>query len=303
MPDVSDPAAVAELQAPDEWRQIEFISDLHLSSSSPRTVAAFLAHLARSEADAIFLLGDVFEVWIGDDVLTDRSASCPAPDARHATGSLPRHADNQDPTPGTETDLLDALCRQSGRCWIGYMHGNRDFLLGEQALRHCGWHALPDPMVLRAFDRRLLLSHGDALCLGDHDYQRFRVQSRDPAWRARFLAQPLAERRKIARQLRQASETRKSEVGFAGYADVDGDEALRWLQAARADTLVHGHTHRPARHALDATRSRWVLSDWDLDQPPARADLLRLSADGLLRCTLDPVTDAWIDAGPAERQP
>jgi UDP-2,3-diacylglucosamine hydrolase len=277
MPDLSatarpaaalDQPAAHELQAPPHWRVIEFISDLHLSESSPRTVAALLAHLAASDADAIFLLGDVFEVWVGDDAL----AETPAP---------------------FEAELLQALAAQTDRParprWIGYLHGNRDFLVGSQALARCGWHALPDPTVLCAFGQRLLLSHGDALCLADHDYQRFRVQARNPAWQAHFLARPLAERRAIARQLRDSSEHRKHELGFAGYVDVDAAEALRWLQAARAEVLVHGHTHRPAEHALDASHQRWVLSDWDLDHQPPRADLLRLSAAGLERRQLDTI--------------
>jgi UDP-2,3-diacylglucosamine hydrolase len=246
-----------ELQAPADWRAIEFISDLHLSEAGPRTLAALLAHLRQSDADAICLLGDIFEVWVGDDVLATPACA--------------------------ETALLQTLADATRGRWIGYMHGNRDFLLGPAALQHCGWQALPDPTVLTAFGQRLLLSHGDALCLADHDYQRFRAQARDPAWQRAFLARPLAERRAIARQLRDTSEQRKHDVGLAGYADVDANATLTWLTQADAATLVHGHTHRPGRHALDASHQRWVLSDWDLDGAAPRADLLRLGPAGLER--------------------
>lgn len=246
-----------ELRAPEHWRTIEFISDLHLSATGPLTLAVLLAHLRRSDADAICLLGDIFEVWVGDDVLATPACA--------------------------ETALLQALADATRGRWVGHMHGNRDFLLGPAALQQCGWQALPDPTVLTAFGWRLLLSHGDALCLADHDYQRFRAQARDPAWQAAFLARPLAERRTIARQLRDASEDRKEDVGLAGYADVDADAALAELAQAGASVLVHGHTHRPGRHTLDATHQRWVLSDWDLDGAVPRADLLRLDATGLAR--------------------
>jgi UDP-2,3-diacylglucosamine hydrolase len=246
-----------ELHAPASWRTIEFISDLHLSEAGPHTVAALLAHLRQSDADAICLLGDIFEVWVGDDVLATPACA--------------------------ETALLQALADAARGRWIGYMHGNRDFLLGGAALQHCGWQALPDPTVLTAFGQRLLLSHGDALCLADHDYQRFRSQARNPAWQSAFLARPLAERRAIARQLRDTSEQHKQDVGLAGYADVDADAALAWLGQADTRTLLHGHTHRPGQHALDATHQRWVLSDWDLDGAVPRADLLRFSPAGLER--------------------
>lgn len=259
-PTAAEPPAVThgEWLAPASWQAIEFISDLHLHEAGPRTLAAVLAHLRESDADAICLLGDILEVWVGDDVL-DEPAS---PEAR----------------------LLQALADATRGRWIGYLPGNRDFLFGARALQHCGWHALPDPTLLCAFGQRVLLSHGDALCLDDHDYQRFRAQARDPAWQAQFLARPLDERRAIARQLRDGSEQRKQQVGLAGYADVDAAMALAWLTQTHATTLIHGHTHRPGQHTLGPDRQRWVLSDWDLDSPVApRADLLRLSADGLVR--------------------
>jgi len=140
--------------------------------------------------------------------------------------------------------------------------------------------------VLHFGGQRWLLSHGDALCLGDVDYLRFRAQVRGADWQQQFLAQPLAARRALARQIRDASESRKR-TG-APYADVDADAARAWLQAAQATTLIHGHTHHPARHGLGVDASgqplqRVVMSDWDLATAPPRADLLRLDQHGQLQ--------------------
>ncbi len=134
--------------------------------------------------------------------------------------------------------------------------------------------------------QRLLLSHGDALCLDDVDYQRFRVQARSVQWQEHFLAQPLAQRRAQARGIRAESEARKQ--SGAVYADVDGPAAIAWLQAARATTLVHGHTHRPATHTLAPGLHRVVLSDWDAAAQPPRADVLRLTPQGLERIAIAP---------------
>jgi UDP-2,3-diacylglucosamine hydrolase len=152
-------------------------------------------------------------------------------------------------------------------------------------LDECGAIALPDPTVLQAFGQRLLLSHGDALCLADVDYQKYRAEVRGDAWRARFLAMPLAQRRAIARQLRDASDARKQLTPLHEWADVDAAEAVRWMRAADTPLLIHGHTHRPGTNALAPGFVRHVLSDWDLEQTPARAQVLRLSASGLTRIT------------------
>jgi UDP-2,3-diacylglucosamine hydrolase len=158
------------------------------------------------------------------------------------------------------------------------MHGNRDFLLGEDFAKDCGLTLMADPMVLSFDAQRYLLSHGDALCLGDVDYQQFRQQVRSEAWRNAFLAKPLTERQAIAHSLRALSETRKA--SGTTYADVDTPMALQWLEAAQASTLIHGHTHRPAEHVLgqrnDKTLLRVVLSDWDADASPPRLEVLRL---------------------------
>ncbi len=249
-----------ELVAPSHWRTVDFLSDLHLQASEPNTLAAWHHYLQTTPADALFILGDLFEVWVGDDALDD-------------PGSFESQA----------CALLLAASRQRA---LFFLHGNRDFLIGPGFARHTGATLLHDPTVLVWQGQRLLLSHGDALCLDDVDYQRFRVQARSVQWQEHFLAQPLAQRRAQARGIRAESEARKQ--SGAVYADVDGPAAIAWLQAARATTLVHGHTHRPAEHALVPGLARVVLSDWDAAAQPPRADVLRLTPQGLERIAIVP---------------
>ena len=249
-----------ELVAPSHWRTVDFLSDLHLQASEPDTLAAWHHYLQTTPADALFILGDLFEVWVGDDALDD-------------PGSFESQA----------CALLQAASRQRA---LFFLHGNRDFLIGPGFARHTGATLLHDPTVLVWQGQRLLLSHGDALCLDDVDYQRFRVQARSVEWQERFLAQPLAQRRAQARGIRAESEARKQ--SGAVYADVDGPAAIAWLQAARATTLVHGHTHRPAEHPLAPDVRRVVLSDWDAAAHPPRADVLRLTPQGLERIAIVP---------------
>lgn len=249
--------AVAQLDAPPHWRAVEFISDLHLSPATPRSTAAWRRYLHETDADAVLLLGDVFEVWIGDD----------AADA-----------------PGFEAEAVATLADSAARRWTGFMAGNRDFLLGDALLARCGVHRLADPTRLAFGDHPFLLSHGDLLCLGDTAYQRFRTEVRGAAWQARFLAQPLAERWVHARAMRDASEELKRRASPADWADVDNDSAAQWLRAAACSTLIHGHTHRPGRVALGAGLQREVLSDWDFDSSGAeRGQVLRLTRDGALQ--------------------
>ncbi len=249
-----------ELAAPAHWRTVDFLSDLHLQASEPATLAAWRHYLQTTPADALFILGDLFEVWVGDDALDE-------------PGSFEARA----------CALLQAASRRHA---LFFLHGNRDFLIGPGFARCTGVTLLHDPTVLVWQGQRLLLSHGDALCLQDVDYQRFRQQARSQAWQQHFLAQPLAQRRAQARGIRAESEARKQ--SGAVYADVDAAAAAAWLQAARAATLVHGHTHRPGEHALGPGLARTVLSDWDLAAHPPRADVLRLSAAGLERIAIAP---------------
>jgi len=249
-----------ELSAAPAWRTVDFLSDLHLDPGHEATVQALAGYLARTPADAIFLLGDLFEVWVGDDALAD---------------------------PGSFESRCCALLAQAARQRALYfLHGNRDFLIGEGFARASGAALLPDPTVLAFAGQRWLLSHGDALCLDDAEYQRFRALARSPAWQQSFLAVPLAQRRAQARGMRAQSEARKH--SGAWYADVDHPAALAWLQAANAQALIHGHTHRPATHVLAPGLLRHVLSDWDLDATPPRAEVLRLTAEGLERLPLAP---------------
>jgi len=259
---MTDPAsrplpAIAELRADDAWRSIEFISDLHLSEDTPLTFAAFARYLRHTDADAVFILGDLFEAWIGDDA-SDR---------------------------GFEAQCAALLAEASKQHVIGFMHGNRDFLVGAELLESCGVIFLSDPTVLCAFGQRVLLSHGDALCLSDTAYQRFRAIVRDTEWQRAFLARPLDERRNVARQLREESRQLKSRHRPGEWFDVDADEALRWMREAATPVLIHGHTHMPGSNALAAGFQRHVLSDWDLDHPHAapRAEVVRWQPGGLAR--------------------
>ncbi|MGE8376482.1 MAG: UDP-2,3-diacylglucosamine diphosphatase, partial [Diaphorobacter nitroreducens] len=190
--------------------------------------------------------------------------------------------------PGSFEGTCCALLAQAAHARpLYFMHGNRDFLVGEGFTRHTGIPVLADPTVLTFAGRRWLLSHGDALCLDDVEYQRFRILARNPQWQAQLLARPLHERRAQGRSARSESEARK-QAGAAVYADVDSPAAIEWLRAAGAQALIHGHTHLPADHVLAPGLARHVLTDWDLDAHPPRAGVLRLTAEGLQRLPLVP---------------
>jgi UDP-2,3-diacylglucosamine hydrolase len=242
----------AELQAPAHWRVVEFISDLHLQITEPETLREWERYMAQTRADAIFILGDLFEVWVGDD----------GPGADDKDGRF-------------EQNGIGVLRGASGRCAVHLMHGNRDFLFGHDSARAAGLSLLQDPTTLVFGGQRWLLTHGDALCLDDIEYLQFRAEVRNEAWQRAFLSRPLAERRAIARGLRQESEDRKR--SGAAYADVDAPLARQWLQTAGARELIHGHTHKPADHDLGTGLSRRVLSDWDATAHPPRSEVLRLS--------------------------
>lgn len=252
-----------ELQAPSAWRTVDFISDLHLQASETATFAAWQQYMQTTPADAVFILGDLFEVWIGDDAVDTQA---PSPSAVQ-TSFEDRCA----------SVLRDAAARKT----VFFMHGNRDFLVGQRLMAFCHSTLLPDPLVLVFNQHRWLLSHGDVLCLDDVDYMNFRRQVRSAAWQQAFLAKPLAERQNIARGLRQQSEARKQ--SGATYADLDLAATREWLRAARATTLIHGHTHQPAVHDLGSGLRRVVLSDWDVEAAPPRAEVLRLTVHGLQR--------------------
>jgi len=247
------PLALHRLEAPAHWRAIELLSDVHLQPETPRTFDAWRAQMLGSDADAILILGDLFEAWVGDDSLHD----------------------------AFEHRVAQVLREATARKTVAFMPGNRDFMLGEAMLAYCGMRALPDATVLHAFGRRTVLSHGDALCLEDVAYQTFRSMVHSPAWRAAVMLLPLAERRERARSMRDASTAHQAQRSPALWADVDAAAALQLLDAAGSDTLIHGHTHRPGRVALSPTAARHVLSDWDFDGAQPRGNVIRIAAHGV----------------------
>lgn len=220
-----------------------FISDLHLDPARPgmtRLFGEFLDGEAR-QAAALYILGDLFESWVGDD---DPSEA----------GSF-------------VAERLRAL--SAGGTPVYFQRGNRDFLLGEAYARRAGVTILPDPAVVVLDGAPTLLSHGDLLCTDDTAYQQFRAQTRDPAWQARFLSQPLPARLAFAQQARAASQARQGALRDAGtmetITDVSPATVGEYFDRYGVDTMIHGHTHRPAIHAQDVDgvlRRRIVLGDW-----------------------------------------
>jgi UDP-2,3-diacylglucosamine hydrolase len=253
MPAATAPLALHRLDAPADWQVIEMLSDVHLQPEAPRTFDAWRTQMLNSDADAVLILGDLFEAWVGDDSRDD----------------------------AFEHRVAEVLRETAARKALGFMPGNRDFMLGEAMLEHCGMRALPDATVLRAFGRRTVLSHGDALCLEDVDYQKFRAMVHSPQWRAAVMLLPLAERRERARSMRDASTAHQAQRSPALWADVDAAAALQLLDAAGSDTLIHGHTHRPGRGVLSPAAARHVLSDWDFEGDAPRGNVIRLTEQGL----------------------
>jgi UDP-2,3-diacylglucosamine hydrolase len=247
------PQAFGTLQAPASWQTVELISDLHLQASETATFEAWRDYMARTRADAVLILGDLFEVWVGDDAV--------------ATDPFLQQCG-------------DVLLQASKQRAVYFMPGNRDFLVGPAFLAQCGVQALADPTVLVWGGQRTVLTHGDALCLEDEAYQRFRLQARDPAWQAAFLARPLAERQAMAQSMREQSKAHNQSVAY--FADADAAMTGAWLHEAQSAHMVHGHTHQPADHPVDLPDPglRQVLSDWAFDHGEPRAEVLRLHADG-----------------------
>lgn len=220
-----------------------FISDLHLDSERPEITRLFLDFLQTEArgARALYILGDLFEAWVGDD---DPS------EVGHLVATGVRA-------------VVDAGVP------VAFIRGNRDFLLGEEYARRCGMRVLSDPAVVTLDGTPTLLMHGDLLCTDDLAYQRFRAQTRDPAWQSAFLSQPLAARIAFAQQARDASRAHQAGLATSGamesITDVAPDAVLALFQRYGVSRLVHGHTHRPATHALDVAGRRCeriVLGDW-----------------------------------------
>jgi len=255
LPPLPGGASPATIIAPQSWRAIDLLSDLHLAENTPRAFEAWATHLRHTDADAVFILGDLFEVWVGDDM-----------------AEL-----------GFEARCVDVLREAAATRTMGFMAGNRDFLVGDAMLKSAGVLRLADPTVVVAFGERVVLSHGDALCIDDLAYQRYRAVVRRPGLQRAFAALPLAARRAIGRALRSRSGRREPRER-GGFVDVDSDAALAWMRDAAAPMLIHGHTHAPASHDLAPGAVRLVLSDWELDgSSTPRAEILRWSASGFAR--------------------
>lgn len=220
------------------------ISDLHLCAQRPAITQAFLHWLATevTSAEKLYILGDFFEAWVGDDVLQD---------AQHGAEFLP------------VVHALRTLADHGVKLY--FMHGNRDFLIGEDFAQACGLQLLSDPVLIESADQRILLSHGDALCTDDTAYQQFRSQVRQPAWQQAFLAKPLAERIAFAEHARSQSAQNKAAQSI-GIMDVNTEAvAVLIREYDYPEVLLHGHTHRPAIHAITVDGhhcERWVLGDW-----------------------------------------
>jgi UDP-2,3-diacylglucosamine hydrolase len=228
-----------------------FVSDLHLDSGRPEATAAFLGLLAGEarRTEALYILGDLFEAWVGDDDPGEPGASVCAALADVADSGVP----------------------------VFLMRGNRDFLFGPRMAEHCRATLLPDPCVLELYGQPTLLMHGDLLCSDDSAYQAFRRQVRDPAWQAQFLAQPLEARKAFAAQARAASQAHQQGVSEA-ITDVTPATVEATMRRYGVHRLIHGHTHRPAIHHLlldGQPATRIVLGDWY-----EQASVLRVDADG-----------------------
>lgn len=241
-----------------------FISDLHLDPSRPAITALFLDFLRNQarHAEALYILGDLFEAWIGDD------------------------------TPSSAADDVAAALHELHESGVPvfFIRGNRDFLVGDDYAARAGMRILPDPAVIELYGKPVLLQHGDLLCTDDTAYQAFRTQTRDPAFQAQFLAQPLEARIAFAQQARAASQAHQSEMKkddhatFETITDVAPAEVVATFQRYGVDTMIHGHTHRPAIHSVDTgtrTCTRIVLGDWY-----EQGSVLRVDADGFTLDTL-----------------
>lgn len=216
-----------------------FISDLHLEESRPDITRAFLAFLQEraARANVLYILGDFFEAWIGDDEHTP-----------------------------LQEEIAAALKKiGEGGTRIFIMHGNRDFLLGPDYCQRIGATLLDDPTVIDLYGTPTLLMHGDSLCTADLEYQKFRTGMRNPKTQKMLLARPLKDRQLMARQLRELSMA-KNKGKTEAIMDVTPEEVVRVMQQYSVPLLIHGHTHRPARHPLEIAgkpAERIVLGDWD----------------------------------------
>lgn len=222
------------------------VADLHLSSDTPEINQGFYRYLEHtaSGADAVYILGDLFDAWIGDDLL----------DA------------TQHPLSGIAQEVIQRLNTLSSEGTAVYlMHGNRDFLLGERFVNACQALLLSDIEQVEIQGLPVLLLHGDSLCTQDEAYMAFREQSRNPEWQAQMLALPLEQRLELAKSLRmQSGETNANKA--EAIMDVTQQEVISLMERYGVATMIHGHTHRPKVHSLtveEVPAARYVLGDWD----------------------------------------
>jgi UDP-2,3-diacylglucosamine hydrolase len=232
-----------------------FVSDLHLTAQMPKTAQAFFRflHDHARHAQQLYLLGDIFEYWAGDDDLDD--------------------AFNQ-----SVVEAIAAVSRQGVAVyWIA---GNRDFLVGDDFARACGMTLLDEPHVTTIAGQRLLLVHGDAQCTDDTAYIAFRNQVRDPTWQHNFLTQPLAQRKALIAGMREGSRDAQRAKTMA-IMDVNFSQIEQLFVTHAVKLLIHGHTHRPAQHET-AAGTRYVLPDWDCDAQVMRGGWIEVDAEGVV---------------------
>jgi len=226
-----------------------FISDLHLSEDEPHITQLFLNFTRNTApgADALYILGDLFEYWAGDD-------------------------DRNTPFHQQIIAAMRDVSQQSTPVFI--MHGNRDFLMDQQLAQACHATLLPDPTLIDLYGTPTLLTHGDALCTDDVQYQAFRKQVREPAWRNNFIAQPLAQRKAQIEQLRKMSEEQKQSKAM-DIMDVNQSAVAELFRSHRYPRMIHGHTHRQKQHLHEVdgkSCERWVLGDWHKTGNALRCD-------------------------------
>jgi UDP-2,3-diacylglucosamine hydrolase len=234
---------------------ILLISDLHLQPERAALTEAFLRFLDERalKAQQLYLLGDLFEYWAGDDDL-----------------SAPFHQ-----------QIVAALRRVSDRgVQVFWIAGNRDFLVGSGFADACGLTLLPETWVIEAGGQRIALLHGDAQCTDDVKYMEFRAQVRQPAWQQQFLAMPLAQRKQIIADLREKSKEGHAEKSYE-IMDVTPAAIAEVFAQTGTSVMIHGHTHRPALHVVDGKR-RYVLPDWEPEAVPPRGGWIAVADDGAI---------------------
>ncbi|CAN7451456.1 UDP-2,3-diacylglucosamine diphosphatase [Massilia sp. LjRoot122] len=232
-----------------------FISDLHLQAAHPRTAEAFFRFLAERavHAERLYLLGDIFEYWAGDDDLAE---------------------------PFHQQVIAAIRAVSAAGTAVYWLAGNRDFLVGPGFAEAAGLSLLEEPHVISAGGKRIALVHGDAQCTADLKYMAFRAQVRDREWQQHFLGMPLAQRKAIIAGLREGS--REAQAGKSyEIMDVAPEAVEKLYGETDASVIIHGHTHRPAVHETNG-KLRYVLPDWELDAEPRRGGWIELADDGTI---------------------